>query len=267
MRQLVVGTYNFEFGGFDQGNPARLHRQLAMLAEVQADAWAFQECSNWQDDRTRTQGMVEETLGMRGFFARSNRGPGGDVAVFIRESAGIRFIEPRHEEQPQPYWHAVAHIITEVDGFGLLRLASAHLAPASPNQRTSEAESFQLLAEKDAMGPLVIGGDWNAFPRNAPDPGVNWAHEGKRRRKTDTRAAEALAEFMTDVGELLDIRTPTVGHRGDRVPYQCDRIYTTLDAAAITGFEVVQEEGDPLSDHRPAFATFNLSASMFALSA
>lgn len=181
-----MGTYNFEFGGFDQGNPARLHRQLAMLAGVQADAWAFQECSNWQDDRTRTQGMVEETLGMRGFFARSNRGPGGDVAVFIRESAGIRFIEPRHEEQPQPYWHAVAHIITEVDGFGLLRLASAHLAPASPNQRTSEAESFQLLAEKDAMGPLVIGGDWmrpRGTPRTPASTGRTRASAGARRTR------------------------------------------------------------------------------------
>jgi hypothetical protein len=116
-----------------------------------------------------------------------------------------------------------------------------------------------LLAEKSALGPLVIGGDWNAFPRNAPDPGVEWAHEGKRRRKTDTRAAEALAEFMTDVGELLGVRTPTVGHRGDGVPYQCDRVYTTLDASAITGFEVIQEDGEPESDHRPAIATFTLA--------
>jgi endonuclease/exonuclease/phosphatase family metal-dependent hydrolase len=256
--ELTFGSYNFEYGGIDDGDDARLRRQLAMLAEVRADSWAFQECSDWQESRSRTLGLVEDTLGMRGFFAGSNRGPGGDVAVFIRESSGIRVVERRPEECPVPYWHAVAHIVCEVDGYGLLRLGSAHLAPSAPTQRLIEAESMQLLAEKDELGALVIGGDWNAFPRNAPDPGVDWAHEGKRRRKTDTRAAEALAEFMTDVGELLDIRTPTVGHRGDRVPYQCDRVYTTLDAAAITGFEVVQEEGDPLSDHRPVMATFTL---------
>jgi endonuclease/exonuclease/phosphatase family metal-dependent hydrolase len=260
MRQLTVGTYNLEFGGFDDGNPARLRRQLAMLAAVRADVWAFQECSGWRDGRTRTRGMVEQALGMRGFFARSNRGPGGDVAVFIRESSGIRLVEQRHEEQPVPFWHAVAHIVCEIAGFGLIRFASAHLAPSSPAQRLIEAEAFQLLAEKDSLGPLIAGGDWNAFPLNAPGPGAEWAHEGKRRRKEDTRAAVALAEFMTDAGDLLGVRAPTVGHRGDGVPYQCDRLYTTLPARAVTGFEVIQEAGEPESDHRPAVGTFTLGA-------
>jgi endonuclease/exonuclease/phosphatase family metal-dependent hydrolase len=260
VEQLVAGTYNLEFGGIDDGNPSRLRRQLAMLARVQADVWFFQECSGWQADRTRTQGMVEQALGMRGFFARSNRGPGGDVAVFIRESAGIRFVERRHEEQPVPFWHAVAHIVCEIPGFGLIRFASAHLAPSSPAQRLIEAEAFQLLAEKDHLGPLIAGGDWNAFPLNAPDPGAEWAHEGKRRRKTDARAAMALAEFMTDVGDLLGVRAPTVGHRGDGVPYQCDRLYTTLPPEAVKGFAVIEEAGEPESDHKPGVGTFILGA-------
>jgi endonuclease/exonuclease/phosphatase family metal-dependent hydrolase len=258
MRQLTVGTYNTEYGGFDDGNPARLRRQLAMLARVGADVWALQECSNWQADRTRTLGMVEEALGMRGFFARSNRGPGGDVAVFIRESSGIRAVEQRHEQRPVPFWHGVAHIVCELADFGLIRFASAHLAPSSPVQRVIEAEAMQLLAEKAELGPLIIGGDWNAFPLNAPDPGAGWAHPGKKRRKTDTRAAAALAEFMTDVGDLLGVRTPTVGHRGGGVPYQCDRVYTTLPPGACAGFEVIQEQGDPESDHKAALGSFIL---------
>lgn len=151
----------------------------------------FQECSNWRGSRTRTRGMVEEALGMRGFFARSNRGPGGDVAVFVRESAGIRVIEQRHEEQSQPYWHAVAHVVTEVSGWGLLRLASAHLAPSSPTQRVIEAEAIALLAEKDELGPLVIGGDRNAVPAGGQSStskaftparcGASWTHVRRRR--------------------------------------------------------------------------------------
>jgi endonuclease/exonuclease/phosphatase family metal-dependent hydrolase len=258
MRQLVYGSYNTEYGGLDNGNDARLRRQLAMLVGVGADAWAFQECSNCQADRTRIQGRVEEALGMRGYFARSNRGPGGDVAVFVRESAGIRVVEQRHEEGPQPFWHAVAHVIAEVDGFGPLRLASAHLAPASPAQRLIEAEAFALIAEKDELGPLIVGGDWNAFPPLAQLPDVTGMHAGKVRRKTDTRAAEALEEYMTDTGRYLGVTTPTVGHRrGGRLAYRCDRIYTTLPCTAIVSLKAVSEDA-PQSDHRPVAGTFNL---------
>ena len=79
--------------------------------------------------------------------------------------------------------NAVAHLVCWVDGFGLLRFGSAHLAPSSPQQRVIEAESLALLAEKDELGPLIIGGDWNAYPLNAPDPGVTGAHPGKLRHR------------------------------------------------------------------------------------
>jgi endonuclease/exonuclease/phosphatase family metal-dependent hydrolase len=257
--KLIFGTYNFEFGGFDDGSPARLRRQLQMLNSVQAHAWAFQECSNWRDDRTQTLGMAEAALGMRGFIARSNRGPGGDVAVFIRESAGIHLVEQRHEEQPVPYWHAVAHIVCRLDGFGLIRFASAHLAPSAPTIRLGEAESFQLIAEKNHLGPLVAGGDWNARPPGDPALAYPDKHPGKVRRKNDTAAAEALEEFMIDVGSFLGIRTPTVGHQGEKMPYQCDRTYTTLPGKAIKSFWVVKEE-NPDSDHLAAVSEFDLDS-------
>jgi endonuclease/exonuclease/phosphatase family metal-dependent hydrolase len=256
--ELTFGSYNFEFGGIDDGNDERLRRQLALLAEVQADAWAFQECSNWRAARTRTVGLVERELGMRGFFARSNRGPGMDLAVFVRESAGIRVVEPRHEERPVPYWHGVAHVITEVDGFGPLRLVSAHLAPASPTQRLIEAESFALIAEPPQ--PLIAGGDWNAFTPGTPEPDTGGIHPGKVRRKHDTRAAEALEEYMTDVAAYLGITTPTVGHRrSDRLAYQPDRLYTTLPDESITGLTVIHED-DPEADHRPVVGTFTVGS-------
>lgn len=259
---LIFGTYNTEYGGINEGNPERLRRQLRKLKEVRAHVWALQECSNWNDDRTGYLGIVEETLDMRGFIARSNRGPGGDVAIFVRESAGIHLVEKRHEEQPQPYWHAVAHAVFKLDGFGLIRFASAHLAPSAPTIRQGEAEAFQLLAEKSHLGPLIAGGDWNARPPSDPPfdpldyPDVNPA---KLRRKNDTGAAEALEEFMTDVGAFLGVRTPTVGHAGDKMPYQCDRVYTTLPGKAIKRFWVVQED-NPDSDHLASVSEFDLGA-------
>jgi endonuclease/exonuclease/phosphatase family metal-dependent hydrolase len=118
-----------------------------MLADARADVWALQECSNWQADHAGTLGLAEQELGMRGFAARSNRGPGGDLALFIRESSGIRVVEQRHEQSP-PYWHGVAHVIAEAGGFGPIRFASAHLAPSSPSQRVIEAEAFALIARR-----------------------------------------------------------------------------------------------------------------------
>jgi endonuclease/exonuclease/phosphatase family metal-dependent hydrolase len=252
--ELTFGSYNFEYGGIDDGDDARLRRQLAMLDGIRAHVWAFQECSSWKDNGALY--VAEEALGMRGFIARSARHPGGDIAVFVNESWGIKVIPPgeRHEEKP-PYWHGVALVAAEIDGFGPVRFASAHLAPSAPTLRVVEAEAFQLIAEKPV--PLIAGGDWNAYPLGDPEPDAHGVHPGKARRKADTRAAEALAEYMIDVGSFLCNTTPTVGHRGDKLPYRCDRVYTTLPGSTIEDIKVFHEE-DPQSDHRPVMATFTL---------
>lgn len=253
---LTFGTYNLEFGGFDNGSDARLRRQLKMLAELNADVWAFQECSDWAAQRTPTQGLVEEALGMRGFLAPSGRGPGGDLGIFIREPSGIRMSMRWHEGHP--YHHGVAHIVCTMKGYGPIRFASAHLSPASPTKRLEEAEVFQLLAEKDHLGPLIAGGDWNARAVDDPEPVTEGINPGKARRKKDRRAAEALSEYMTDTGWLLNDTTPTVGHtREDNLAYRADRIYTTLPADSITRCQVIHED-NPESDHRPVTATFTL---------
>lgn len=258
--ELVFGSYNLEEGGIDGGDDSRLRRQLAMLREAQADVWALQECSEW--DTNGALGTAEDALGMHGYIARSTRHPGGNMAVLVSESAGITVTGTRHEgleneERSVPYWHGVAVAYAEVEGYGPIRFASAHLAPSSPTLRQVEAEVFQLIAEKQP--PLIAGGDWNAVPVGdpAPAPGKDM-HPGQARRKADTRAAEALAEYMTDVAAVLGDTSPTVGHRRNgEFAYRCDRIYTTLPDTAITGYRVIHED-EPMSDHRPVVATFNL---------
>jgi len=48
-----------------------------------------------------------------------------------------------------------------------------------------------------------------------------------------------------------------VGH-ASKLPYRCDRIYTTLPPDAITGYQVITTT-DGESDHRPVIAEFDLA--------
>ena len=73
---------------------------------------------------------------------------------------GRRAAAPPDAPHHRPYWHGVACVEVEADGFSRL-LASAHLAPSSPAQRQIEVEAFRLIAES---GALVAAGDWNAVP-------------------------------------------------------------------------------------------------------
>lgn len=162
-------------------------------------------------------------------------------------------IEQRHEHA-DPWWHGVACVLVETDGFPQpLQLASCHLAPSSPARRLAEAEAFALIEER---GPLIAGGDWNALAVGDPEP--EKAAEGRWRRKLDRRAAGALEEIgLLDVGAYVGDMTATVGHASE-LPYRCDRIYTTLPPAVVTSYEVLTS-ADAESDHRPVVAGFDLT--------
>lgn len=250
--KLTLATWNIKAGGTDAGNTARLHRQMALLAGLGLSAAALQECKYWNKENYRTFHMAERLLGMRGFLSQSAH-HGCHLAVFIRESAGLRVLEQRHERGNE-WWHGVACVLVQTEGFPRpLQLASCHLAPSSPLRRLAEAEAFALVAER---GPLIAGGDWNALPAGDPEPPEPVT--GKHRRKLDRRAAEALEELgLLDVGAHLADTTPTVGH-ASKLPYRCDRVYTSLPTAAITGHEVITSADDQ-SDHRPVIAEFDLS--------
>ena len=258
---FTFGTYNFLNGGIDDGDTTRLHRQLRRLREHRARAWAFQECSSWESNGCLE--AAEDALDMRGFIARSTKNPGGNVAVFIKTSDHkVKVIRTRHEglmhDEKVPYWHAVAVVYVDIEGFGYLRLASGHLAPISPEKRAEEAEYIGLLADKPE--PLILGADCNAYALNEPERDTTGIHPAKVRRKSDTRAAQYLTEYMTDCGAYLGVTTPTVGHtRDDKLAYICDRNHTTLRKDTITGHQVIADEDeDEDSDHRKVLTTFRL---------
>ena len=255
MRAFTFGSYNLLAGGFDDGRDDRLRHQLVLLADVGADAWAFQECAGWRAAGCRALFHAEQILGLRGFLVPSSH-HGCDLAVFVRESAGLRVIAERHE-QGHPYWHAVARLVVQTPWPGRpLHLVSAHLAPSSPTIRLAEAEALALIA-KDGL--VIAGGDWNALPACDPEPPLDTVDPGHARRKLDRSAARAIeeADFMDVAAHLGDLR-PTVGHASG-LSYRCDRVYTTLPAEAIVSYQVITEY-EPASDHRPVVATFNLDA-------
>ena len=255
MRAFTFGSYNWQGGAIDDAREGRLQRQLVLLADVRADAWVFQGCSGWRDSGGRTLFLAEQILGLRGFLAPSSH-QGGDLAVLVRESAGLRVVAERHEHG-YPFWHAVARLVVATPWPSTaFHLASADLAPTSPTIRLAEAEALDMIA-KDGL--VIAGGSWNAISTTDPEPSLNGIEPGQGRRVLDRSAAYALEEtgFVDVAGYLRDLR-PTVGHSGG-LRYRCDRIYSTFPASAIVSYEVI-EEYEPVSGHRPVVATFNLEA-------
>jgi hypothetical protein len=262
VREFTFGSYNWHGGVVDNGQDGRLQRQLVLLSYVRADAWVFQGCSGWRDCGGRTLFLAEQILGLRGFLVPSSR-QGGDLAVFVREPAGLRVTAERHEHE-YPFWHGVARLVVATPWPSTsFHLVSAHLAPTSPTIRLAEAEALGMIA-KD--GFVMAGGSWNALSAADPEPSLNGIDRGHGRRVLDRSAAYALEEtgFVDVAGYLRDLR-PTVGHSGG-LRYRCDRIYSTFPLNAIVSYEVIAEY-EPISGHRPVVATFNLEAENHAAEA
>jgi hypothetical protein len=255
VRTFTFGSYNWQGSAFDDEPDGLLRRQLVLLSDVRADAWVFQGCLGWRASGGRMLFLAEQILGLRGFLALSSH-HGGDLAVFVREPAGLRVTAERHEHG-YPFWHAVARLVVATPWPGTtFHLVSADMAPTSSAIRLAEAEALAMIAED---GLVIAGGSWNALSAADPEPSVNGIEPGRGRRGLDRSAAYALEEsgFVDVAGYLRDLR-PTVGHSGG-LRYRCDRIYSTFPVSAIVSYEVI-EEYEPVSRHRPLVATFNLDA-------
>ena len=259
MRAFTFGSYNWQGSDFDDEQDRRLRRQLVLLSDARADAWAFQGCSGWGDCGGETLFLAEQLLGLRGFLALASH-HGGDLAVFVREPAGLRVTAERHEHG-YPFWHAAARLVVATPWPGTtFQLVSAHLAPSSPTIRLAEAEALAVIAQE---GFVIAGGSWNALSASDPEPSLDGIQHGHGRRVLDRSAAYALEEtgFVDVAAYLRDLR-PTVGHDGG-LRYRCDRIYSTFPLNAIVSYEVI-EEHEPVSGHRPLVATFDLESANHA---
>jgi hypothetical protein len=109
--KLACATWNIKGGGTGAGDAARLRRLMALLAGLGLSAAAIQECKYWDRGNFRTFHLAECLLGMRGFLCPSAH-HGCHLAVFIREDAGLRVTEQRHEQGGE-WWHSVACVLVE----------------------------------------------------------------------------------------------------------------------------------------------------------
>ncbi|OLT31848.1 hypothetical protein BJF79_08620 [Actinomadura sp. CNU-125] len=257
---LRVGTYNLRDGGLDGvsafRDDARFKNQLAMLATLRLDLLGLQE-AKWGPDGPARLEQAARWLGMTWKCLVRSNFHGCDIAVLVRESAGLSVTRERHLTGP-PFAHAHADVELEIAGRPRpVRFMVGHAAPSSPTLRLIEAElAWWFYSSLD----VIYAADFNAAALNE-DPNLQDVDPLHVARKLDTRPAEELqASGFIDTGAQLGDRTPTVGHtRVDRLAYRCDRIYTTLSRDAIVGHRVVQED-KPLSDHRPVWAEFVLPA-------
>jgi endonuclease/exonuclease/phosphatase family metal-dependent hydrolase len=260
--RLTVGSWNLKDGGLDDGDDARLQRQLDVMAgRGDVDLWLLQEAKGWSAKGNRLLHQAADWLQMPARFLIPSNHHHCDLAMLVRERPGLRVAQERHD-RAAPWWHALGHLELEVDGIEL-HVLDVHLAPSSPAIRQEEAETFGLFRNRR----VIAGGDFNAWPAAGPLPDLdNIPDLDKVHRKLDQRAAKAIqAAGFHDVGAHLRNDTPTVGHsKPGALAYRCDRIESTLPPATYESFEVLPihqpphaDPGDPvLSDHCPVIARF-----------
>ena len=251
---LRAGTYNLRNGGLDgpRRDDTRLLRQIDMLRDLKLDVLGLQEAKWGTRSRSRLEHVADQ-LGMTWRNLVPSNFHGCDLAVLVRESNQMKVTQTRHLTGP-PFVHAHSDVELRINGRDRpIRFMVGHLAPSSAGIRADEAELVGVYRGLD----VVYVADCNAVGvgENPDTTGVDPYHAAG---KLDVRAAEALqAAGFVDVGAYVGNTTPTVGHtRAGRLAYRCDRIYTTLPTDTIIGYGVVQEAGEPLSDHRPVWADF-----------
>jgi endonuclease/exonuclease/phosphatase family metal-dependent hydrolase len=262
--RLRVGSWNLHNGGLNDGDDTRLRQQVAVLAGQELDLVGLQE-AKWGPRTGRLLHDVAHQLGMSGRFWVPSNHHGCDLVMLVRERAGLRVVEERHDTSGS-WWHALGNLRLVVAGVGYVEFLNTHLAPSSAGRREAEAESFGLFKSR----PTIAVGDFNARAASHDDPddrGVDVAHAAA---KLDRRAAKAMAAagFVDVAADLAGggDRTPTVGHTGaDRLAYRCDRIlYANLPVSQLE-YEVIPavapagtDQERVLSDHHLVVAALHL---------
>lgn len=258
---LRVGTYNLQNGGLEGpfGDDARLLRQIDLLRGLELDVIGLQEAKWGEHGRSRLEDVADR-LGLGWADLVPSNFHGCDLAIMVRETDRVKVARTRHLTGP-PFVHAHGDVeLMIADRPRPVRFMVGHAAPSSPTSRLAEAELVGVYRGLD----VIYAADFNAAaiwetPHTTSTDPHHVVDPHRAGQKGDTRPAHEL-DFagLIDIGAHMNDATPTVGHASaDRLSYRCDRIHTTLDYEAITGYCVVTT-ADDLSDHRPVWAEFLL---------
>ena len=164
---LCLATFNFEHGGWDQGNDS--YARLDLLPEVVAqipdvDILFLQEARGWDNNGSTLLYRAEELLapcGLRGFLTSSSRGPLHQV-IFMRWP---RLRPIQHYAAAQPgvvFTDDVGFLHARLDGLDRpLRLKSVHWPRANGDARLAEA--LDLVPHANPELATIIAGDFNSL--------------------------------------------------------------------------------------------------------
>lgn len=228
---------------------ARRRRVARVLAEVDADVWAFQEVFGFQRSWVVRHGLPGGPWGHAG-DGRDRRRRGEAVPVTWHEP-GLRLVgtrtcwlgpTPRRPGSVAP-GAGSARIATAVDlelaDGRAVRLVNTHLDAHSADARRTGAAQIVTWAEEGADGlPLVVAGDMNA---TLDDPELAPLLEAGLVPVLPSSAGPTATAFETEPGRRLD-------H------------LLVSDAWEVVAAEVVTGAGTA-SDHYPVVADLRLRES------
>lgn len=267
---MRIVSYNLLDGGMDpDGATHRRSRQAELLAALDADLVALQECRWWHRDGWAVLWEFANALGMQALSTPSRSG-GHHLATLYRAEA-IEVTRSNSNEGRHQFHHALARARMRADGFGEFWMLNTHLDPFNPDDRRGEVSWLAAYAgpRHGSAQQGVLAGDLNCI--GAQDSEPDWRrvathlHSWHRQvlprggclGPADRRVTEVLqAAGWIDPPRLLG-RTParTAGHWHQTHPtgHRSDYILITRPLADTpTAHHVIDNDTSrELSDHLP----------------
>ncbi|WP_416484280.1 endonuclease/exonuclease/phosphatase family protein [Streptomyces sp. CL12] len=267
---LRAVSYNLLLGGLDGGNDDRLRTQTAILAGLNADIVALQECSGWDQHEERHLWRVAHELGMMPVsMVRSHVGDGSGHTTLLYRPSSLRLIGRRTLGQGV-FHHALIRarfrpIAAGNDPSSDFLTFATHFSWVDGESRLREA---RWMTDNGGDFPgvpprAILLGDLNTPDREPPDWSLVPRNLQSRYRlvlddggfgPTDQRAVRVLLNSgwqdpQTHTGIL---RGATVGYYYDNEPVEWCIDYGLLSGMKATSYTTYDTaKAREVADHLP----------------
>ncbi|SEO93462.1 Exonuclease III [Actinacidiphila rubida] len=266
-------TYNLLNGGLDDGDDARLLRQVDILAGLAPDVLTLQECTGWPP---RLAEEVAAALGMSvALTATSGTGSGLNATVLFHRPSVLKLVAPAAQRGQGIYTHALikAHLrpVDAEDTSGDFLALGTHLSWSGAAARLTEVTGYltdfagdfpgtpaRALLMMDANTPAPYDRRpwrWSKIPTNL-QPRYRRIRPSGRLAGIDRAAMRALlnAGWQDPQAHIRGRRAATVGYyyANERVPWHLDHILLAGPWPKAANYRTVDtHELRALADHLP----------------
>ncbi|WP_254648623.1 endonuclease/exonuclease/phosphatase family protein [Streptomyces sp. GbtcB6] len=244
-------TWNLFCGGVDGSSEERLHAQAEILAGLEPDVLALQECTQWDEAEERRLLWMADTLGLTLVsMARSRIGDGRNHTALLYRSSKLRLVGRRRLGEGV-FHHALIRArfrLFEADNdHGDFLALATHLSYTDGESRLREARWMTdyagdfpgvppravLLGDMNCPSPSDEP-DWDKVPRNLQSR-YRLVQDDGTFGDTDTRAMQVLLESGWQDPETITgtRRAATVGYY-----YRNEPVPLSLDHALVYGLQV-----------------------------